>query len=220
MNEGFPEIIFVDKPIGITSFGLLRALKKQYGNVKLGHAGTLDPRATGLMIVGVGAGTKQLKNYVGLDKEYKAEILIGESRTTGDMAGEVVASCVVETLDVSSVSGALGGMLGVLRLPVSAYSAMKRGGVPMYVYAYKAEREGSKIPQVPIRDMEVFEAELCGVECNGGTCIVSVRFRVGSGTYIRSLALELGKRLGYPAVLYSLRRTKIGNFDVKNASTI
>ncbi len=217
MNKVIPEILLVDKPSGVTSFGLLGMLRREFGKRKMGHAGTLDPLATGLMIVGVEAGTKKLKDYVGLDKEYEAEILIGESRTTGDMAGEVVTSCVVEALDTSNVQEVLVGMTDVLRLPVSAYSAMKRGGVPMYVYAYKAERDGSKIPAVPIRDMEVFETECKGVKCDGGTCVVSVRFRVGSGTYIRSLAEELGKRLGYPAVLYSLRRTKIGDFDVKNA---
>ena len=91
-NRNISDLILVDKPSGMTSFGVIRELRKILGVKRIGHAGTLDPLATGLLIVGVGKGTKQLTNLIKLDKSYLAEILIGESRTTDDMEGEVVES--------------------------------------------------------------------------------------------------------------------------------
>jgi tRNA pseudouridine55 synthase len=187
------------------------------------------------MLIGVGEGTKKLKEYVGLPKEYVAEVLVGERRLTGDMEGKVLESADVPDLDTELVREELRGMIGVLRLPVSAYSAMKKGGVPMYKRARKAEREGKQVTGVPIRDMEVMEAELLKIQTisinrdSGNSsrgdvvenrCVVTVRFYVGSGTYIRSLAEELGRRLGYPATLRNLRRTRIGEFCIEDAKAL
>ncbi len=213
-------ILLIDKPKGITSFDVIRRLRRELGVKKMGHAGTLDPLATGLMIVGVGEGTKKLSEYVKLDKEYVAEILIGERRSTGDMEGVVLEEVDVPGLDESDVRETLRGMQGVLTLPVSAYSAIKKDGVPMYKRARKAEKKGEVVEDVPVRDMEVYEAEFQHMECEEHRCVVTARFFVGSGTYIRSLAEELGKRLGYPATLKSLRRTRVGEFAVKDARTL
>lgn len=237
------DIVLINKPAGITSFDVIRALRKVYTNEydekapKMGHAGTLDPAATGLMIIGMGEGTKQLKDCIGLDKEYSAEILLGEKRSTGDMDGEVLEEVLVPEISHDVIAGHLERMQGTLRLPVSAYSAMKKGGVPMYKRAREAQKIGELVKVVPWRDMEVFEAVLitpdattttavnrgsCGGEnvSKTGKVIVSVKFRVGSGTYIRSLAEELGSRLGYPATLYSLKRTKVGDFSLADAQNL
>ena len=218
-----PELLLIDKPKGITSFGVIYRLRKQLGIKKIGHAGTLDPLATGLMIIGVGTGTKKLTGLIKLDKEYVAEIRIGERRTTGDLEGEIVEEKeVVESAEMlrSNISALLQEMIGTLTLPVSAYSAIKVDGVPMYKRARKAEAKGEVFTEVPVRDMNVYEAELLSVEVGGGRAVVTVRFAVGSGTYIRSLAEELGRRLDYPATLQNLRRTKVGEFDIKNASQL
>jgi tRNA pseudouridine55 synthase len=212
-----PEILLVDKPKGITSFDVIRRLRRELGIKKMGHAGTLDPLATGLMIIGVQGGTKKLTEHIKLPKEYIAEVLIGERRSTGDMEGVVLEEKVVSNLEEPSVRKALSEMLGILTLPVSAYSAIKKDGVPMYKRARKAEAKGEMVEDVPVRDMEVKEAELNSLVCEGGRCVATIRFAVGSGTYIRSLAEELGKRLGYPATLQNLRRTKIGNFKIEDA---
>lgn len=204
----------------MTSFDVIRELRKKTGMRKFGHAGTLDPLASGLMILGFEEGTKKLTEYIGLDKEYEAEILIGEKRSTSDMEGKVLACVSVDTLEKSTVQDTLHSMVGKLTLPVSAYSAMKKAGVPMYKRARKAEKEGKLVTDVPIREMEVYEAKLISVVQKEKKVIVKVVFKVGSGTYIRSLAEELGKRLGYPATLYTLRRTKIGEFDVEKAQTL
>lgn len=213
-------ILFIDKPKGITSFDVVRHLRKELGVEKIGHAGTLDPLATGLMIIGVGRGTKKLRGYVKLPKEYTAEILVGERRTTGDMEGNIIEEAKVMVLDEEQVKEILKEMIGVLTLPVSPYSAIKKGGVPMYKRARKAEREGKEVEETPMRDMEVMEVELLACACKDDRCVLTARFFVGSGTYIRSLAEELGRRLGYPATLYDLRRTRVGDFSIEKAQQL
>jgi tRNA pseudouridine55 synthase len=264
-------ILLIDKPAGITSFDVIRILKREHARdglrnflsqkvqdaslageegvlshtvteptgeatqkfsgkrFRMGHAGTLDPLATGLMIVGVGSGTKKLTEYIKLDKEYIAEILVGERRSTGDMEGEIMEECAVaETFfsreNKEKVTATLADMVGILTLPVSAYSAIKKDGVPMYKRARKAEKTGEVITDVPERAMTVYEAELLSITNSTVNrtkrAVVSVRFAVGSGTYIRSLAEELGRRLGYPATLAALRRTKIGAFKIEDAKPL
>ena len=211
------EIVLIDKPVGITSFDVIRRLRKELNIKKIGHAGTLDPLASGLMVIGVGAGTKKLSDYIKLPKEYLAEIFVGERRSTGDMEGVVLEEKEVTELSEEEIKSTLKEMVGTLTLPVSAYSAIKKNGVPFYKRARQAEREGGSVEDVPLREMEVQEAEYKGHTCADGRCVVAVRFCVGSGRYIRSLAEEFGKRLDYPATLKNLRRTKVGEFDIKNA---
>lgn len=209
---------------------MIRRLRRNYSQShdgekapKMGHAGTLDPLATGLMIIGVGPGTKRLTDLTKLNKEYLAEIRIGEQRSTGDMEGEIVEEKeVIDTLAtlLSNVSSALIEMIGELELPVSAYSAIKVDGVPMYKRARKAEKDGSVVAQVPMRTMKLFEAELFTIKKTDEKPYATVRFFVGSGTYIRSLAEELGRRIGYPATLQNLRRTKVGQFEIDTAQQI
>ena len=214
-----PELLLIDKPSGITSMDVIRRLRRKLDIRKIGHAGTLDPLATGLMLVGVGAGTKKLTELIKLDKEYIAEVRIGESRTTGDLEGDVIDSKDASSLTEAEVNECLDTMTGTLRLPVSAYSAIKVGGVPMYKRARKAEKTGDTVHEVPVRDMGVKEVELLDFVA-GERAVATVRFYVGSGTYIRSLGEELGSRLGYPATLQNLRRTKVGEFDIKDAETL
>lgn len=216
-----PELLLVDKPKGITSFDVIRQLRRQTGIKKFGHAGTLDPLASGLMLLGVEKGTKLLAELIKLDKEYIAEIRLGESRATGDLEGEIIDSIEIDdtaahTLE-NSIAAVVKILLGEHVLPVSAYSAIKVDGVPMYKRARKAEITGETVIDVPMRTMTVFETELLGVERQGNRFAVAVRFRVASGTYIRSLAEELGRRLGYPACLADLRRTQVGDYRIEDA---
>lgn len=214
------ELLLIDKPAGKTSMDVIRVLRRKLGIKKIGHAGTLDPLATGLMLIGIGPGTKKLTELVKLDKEYVAEIRIGERRSTGDLEGVILEEKVVENLSRDAVEAALASMLGTFNLPVSAYSAIKVDGVAMYKKARQAEKKGEVVEDVPMRDMRVDEAELLSYEMGGGRAVASVRFAVGSGTYVRSLAEELGRRLNYPATLQNLRRTKVGEFDIKDAQPL
>lgn len=214
------ELLLIDKPAGKTSMDVIRVLRRKLGIKKIGHAGTLDPLATGLMLIGIGPGTKKLTELVKLDKEYVAEIRIGERRSTGDLEGVILEEKEVTELPKEAVELALQSMIGTLTLTVSAYSAIKVNGVPMYKKARKAEQKGEVVEDVPVRDMRVDEAELLSYKIDGGRAVATVCFTVGSGTYVRSLAEELGRRLNYPATLQNLRRTKVGIFDIKDAQPL
>ena len=176
------------------------------------------------MILGVEAGTKKLTELIKLDKEYIAEVRIGERRTTGDLEGDIVEK--VEAVEISQreISTAVHSLKGTQSLPVSAYSAIKKDGKPMYKRAREAAKIGELLGDVPIRDMKVYEAELLAIEdteVDGkGRVVCKIRFFVGSGTYIRSLAEELGNRLNYPATLQSLRRTKVGEVRIEDAKKL
>ncbi len=211
------DILLIDKPTGKTSMDVIRVLRRKLDIKKIGHAGTLDPLATGLMLVGVGSGTKKLTDLVKLDKEYIAEVRIGEQRTTGDIDGDILIEKEVTTLEKDEVIVALDSLRGETALPVSAYSAIKVDGVPMYKRAYDAARVGELVTEVPVRVMVVREVELLSFTVGGGQAVATVRFLVGSGTYIRSLAEELGRRLGYPATLQALRRTQVGCYRIEHA---
>ncbi len=218
-------ILLIDKPKGLTSFGVVARVRRILEVKKAGHAGTLDPLATGLMVVGFGSGTKTLTSLVKLDKEYVAEILIGQRRSTGDMEGEVLEEKEVSTLiQIDTIAASLSTLLGDIVLPVSAYSAIKVDGVPMYKRARAAEKKGEQAEGVPERQMRVDAAEILANETiiyeSKQFQLVTVRFAVGSGTYIRSLAEELGRRLGYPATLFNLRRTKVGEFLIEDSVTL
>lgn len=211
-----PELILIDKPKGISSFDVIRRLRRELNIRKMGHAGTLDPLASGLMLIGVGAGTKKLNGYLKLPKSYETEVLLGERRSTGDMEGEVLESKDVEEIDEDEIRKALESMVGTLTLPVPVYSAIKQGGQPLY----KKARKGKEITELPVRNMEVRSFEYRGARMEGNRAVVSVVWDVASGVYIRSLAEEFGNRLGYPATVYSLRRTKIGDYSVADARGI
>jgi len=212
-RKNFPEILMIDKPKGITSFDVIRNLRKSYGIKKMGHAGTLDPLASGLMIIGIESGTKKLRKLLGLRKTYIADVYIGKKTTTGDMEGEVVQEASVGTLSRKKIEKTLQDIVGTIRLPIPMYSATKVSGRKMYEMA----RKGEKLKTVPLQDMTVYRAELLEAESFDTYAVLRVELDVDSGTYIRSVAEEIGSRLGYPAVIKDLRRTKIGEYTVEDA---
>jgi tRNA pseudouridine55 synthase len=208
-------MLLIDKPKGITSYDVIRILRKSLGVKKIGHSGTLDPLATGLLLIAVGDETKTISQYVGLPKTYEVEALIGEKRSTGDMEGNIVEKLKVEKLDSSEIDKVVYEMIGEHALPVPVYSAVKQGGEPIY----KKARRGEKV-DVPIKKMEIMSLNFENVLCEEGRCIIKMTMDVSSGSYVRSIVEEFGKRLGYPATTKELRRTKIGEFDVRSAETI
>ena len=214
-NTTGKNILLVDKPKGITSFDVIRKLRKELGVKKLGHAGTLDPLASGLLLVGVGDGTKKLTKLIGLPKTYEVEILFGRKTTTGDMEGGIIESRKVEEMNVAEIISILRNIVGKLELQVPLYSAVKKNGKPLYWYA----RNDKKI-DLPVKTMEVYDAKLKKLECKNRECVATVVFDVSSGTYIRSLAEEVGKRINMPATVKELRRTKIGDYNVEKARSI
>lgn len=204
-------ILLVDKPKGISSYDVIRILQKKMGKRKMGHAGTLDPLATGLLIIGIDKGTKMLSSLIGLPKVYDAEILLGKKTTTADSEGEIVVEKPIPELTEEKVLSVIQSMIGTLELSVPIYSAVKRQGKPLYAYA----REGKDI-DVPIKLMTVTDAKLLSFDKK----TIRVLFNVNSGTYIRSLAEELAQRLGTVGTIQNLRRLSVGTYTVDQAMTI
>jgi tRNA pseudouridine55 synthase len=209
------EILFIDKPKGMTSFDVIRVLRKKLKTKKIGHAGTLDPQATGLLIIGVGKGTKKLKAFSNLPKTYLMEVLLGKRTETGDLEGKVIEEKEVKKIDIEKVKKILREMEGEIELQVPLYSAVKIKGRPLYKYA----RAGIKITP-PKRKTKIFYLKLLGCQQKDKFFILKIEMRCQKGTYARSVAEEIGKRLNLPATLKDLRRIKIGNFDVSLAQKL
>ncbi len=208
-------VLLVHKPAGITSFDLVCQMRKILKTRKVGHAGTLDPLATGLMIIGYNSGTKKMNQYLGFNKTYIAEIIIGKSTTTGDLEGEVVEKKIPYKDDISFeiCEYAMDALLGEHFFPAPLYSAVKVQGKPLYKYA----RENIEPPFIPEKKMDLKKYIILDKYKQGDFFIIKVRVEVGSGTYIRTFAEEFGKKLGYPATLKSLYRFAIGDFLDTNA---
>lgn len=209
------EIVLIDKPKGITSFDVIRMLHKKLGMKKMGHAGTLDPLASGLMIIGIDKGTKLLSQYLKLPKVYKANVLLGIKTTTGDLEGAAIEQKTVENISIDEIRRTLDSMRGKIILPVPIYSAIKVAGKPLYKYARRhldVQRPSKKMETLWIKLLDHFPQE--------NNYVLSIELEVASGTYIRSLAEEIGRRLGYPATLSGLRRTKIGDFKIEDAQIL
>jgi tRNA pseudouridine55 synthase len=204
-------ILLVDKPKGITSFDVIRKLRRETGIKKMGHAGTLDPLASGLLIIATEEDTKKLDQFLKLNKTYEVGIRLGEKRDTGDLEGEIIESSEVGEIDESSVKEVLSNFIKIHTLPVPIYSAIKVNGRPLYWYA-----RNNEAVEVPEKDMEVLDAEFLRIEGNE----IFVSLSVSSGTYIRSLVEAFGKILGYPATTSYLRRTRVGEFSIADAKEI
>lgn len=215
MNLDDSKIILIDKPKGITSFDCIRILRKKLSIRKMGHAGTLDPLATGLMIIGIEEGTKKMSEYIGLPKTYEADILLGVKTDTGDMEGKILEEKSILEIDENEVLKVLNSMVGKIKLLVPIYSAIKQKGVPLY----KKARRGEKVVP-PEKEMEIKSIKLISILKDKNHYILKTEMAVGSGAYIRSIVEEIGKRLNLPATVKELRRTKIGDFDIKDSTDL
>lgn len=192
-------ILLVDKPPGPSSFAVVHRIRKRTG-ARTGHAGTLDPFASGLLILLSGRATKLTPRFMGLDKRYLTEVDLSARTSTGDPEGEVVERHDAPARD--ELETQLGGLRGEVELPIPAASAVKIGGRR----AYRLHREGVAV-EMPVRRSRVHALELVGYE----GAVATLDLRVSSGTYVRSIAHALG---GHCA---SLRRTEIGPFAVEEA---
>ena len=209
------EVILMDKPAGMTSFGVVarvrRVLSQQVGKkVKVGHCGTLDPFATGLLILVTGKMTRKAMEYTKLDKTYEATILLGKASTTGDPEGEITEiSDVVPTKE--QVEQVLRTFHGEITQTPPIFSAIKINGQR----AYKLAREGKEVT-IPERKVMIYSLDLLEYTYPN----LKIRTHVGSGTYIRTLAVDIGAALGTGAYCTELRRTSIAEFDIANAVTL
>jgi tRNA pseudouridine55 synthase len=201
-------ILLIDKPAGITSFDIIRRLRRQLGGTpKIGHAGTLDPMATGLMIMLFGSYTKRAIEFSKLDKTYIGEMTLGSVSSTGDREGElsIVSKIIPSEQEIYSVFKKFEGE--IVQIP-SKYSAIKVGGIE----AYKLARKGREV-EIPSRKVTVHQLRVISYEYPK----VNFEAEVSSGTYIRTLAEDIGSSLETGAYLSDLRRIKIGRFLIENS---
>ncbi|MFN8126104.1 MAG: tRNA pseudouridine(55) synthase TruB [Candidatus Nanopelagicales bacterium] len=207
-------LLLVDKPAGPSSHQVVAGVRRTLACRKVGHAGTLDPAASGLLVLGVGPGTRLLTFLVGLDKDYRATIRLGQATDTDDAAGTVVSSvgCPVD----ADVEEAVSRLRGPLLQRPSSVSAIKVDGKR----AYARVRSGES-PDLPARPVTVdrFDVLSRRSETVDGVSVVDldVVVSVSSGTYVRALARDLGDMLGVGGHLTALRRTRVGPFDVRDA---
>lgn len=200
-------LLLVNKPAGITSFDCIRKLRRTTGVKKIGHAGTLDPAAHGLMLILFGTACKQASTFSKLDKTYVAQIELGKNSTTGDREGEL-ANISERQPDLDEIERTLGLFIGEITQTPSKYSAIKIDGQE----AYKRARRGEEVV-MPSRQVTINSIDLISYKYP----YLEIDTSVSSGTYIRSLAEDIGKELGTGAYLADLTRTSVGEYSLDNA---
>ncbi len=204
-------ILLIDKPRDHTSHDVVARLRGILKMKRVGHAGTLDPMATGLLIVLLGKATKVSQYLISLDKEYEGTVELGKVTDTQDADGEMMETRPVPPLTAEQIQGALNGFLGDQYQTPPMYSAIKIDGVPLY----KSARKGEEVEREP-RFIRVMSWEMTRF----GVPQFDFRLRCTKGTYVRTLAHDLGQRLGCGAHLAALRRTATANFHVSQALTL
>ena len=205
-------IAVVDKPAGLTSHDVVAKARKIFGTRKVGHSGTLDPDATGVLLLGVGRATRLLQFLTRLPKSYKGEIVFGEETSTLDSSGEIIRTYDMSELQFPEVREAATKFLGEIEQVPPMVSAVRVGGRRLHEIA----REGGEVDR-PSRSVSVKRFE---VNPTANPLIYEVSVDCSSGTYIRSLAADLGASLGGGAHLQNLRRTAIGSFEESEAMSI
>ncbi|WP_298556520.1 tRNA pseudouridine(55) synthase TruB [uncultured Algibacter sp.] len=211
------QVLLIDKPLNWTSFQVVNKLRweiRQAFNIKkikVGHAGTLDPLATGLLVICTGKMTKQIDTFQCQIKEYTGTLVLGSTTPSYDLETEINETFPIEHITEDSIHKATTQFIGEIQQFPPVFSALKKDGKRLYEFA----RAGEKV-DIPSRTISISEFEITKIDG------LNIDFRVvcSKGTYIRSLANDFGKALNSGAHLSALRRTKIGNFDVKDASSI
>ena len=201
------DILLVDKPKGWTSHDVVVKVRVELGGrVKVGHGGSLDPFATGALLILIGQATRQFEQIKGWDKEYVMEIGLGKETETGDSQGKVIRTKPVSKVSKQLVNQVVSGFKGEYEQQVPAFSAVKVKGKKLYQLA----RQGKRVPLVK-RKVRIKKIELLSLLGKS----LKIRVVCGSGTYMRQLAMDIGEKLGWPAYAKELRRTRVGKFKVE-----
>ena len=204
-------VLLLDKPEGVTSAGVIRALKPRLGRTKVGHLGTLDPFASGLLPLCLGEATKVARYLLAEHKSYDGTIRLGTATDTLDREGTIVETQAVPALDLAALDALAARFVGRQKQVPPMFSALKRGGVPLY----KLARKGIEVEREP-RDVEITRFSLTPVAADR----IDFSVACSKGTYVRVLAADVGRALGTVAHLERLRRTSVGRFTVDEASSL
>ena len=210
-----PGLVVVDKPAGLTSHDVVARVRRLAGTRKVGHAGTLDPMATGVLVLGVNRATRLLGHLMLTEKAYAATIRLGVATTTDDAEGETTAVVSAAHLEEPTVRAALAEFVGEIEQVPTAVSAIKVDGKR----AYQRVRDGEDV-ELKARPVTIHELTVLDVRPAGEALDVDVSVRCSSGTYIRAIARDLGAALGVGGHLTALRRTAVGAFGLDLARTL
>ena len=208
-------LVIVDKPGGMTSHDVVARVRRLAGTRKVGHAGTLDPMATGVLVVGVEKATRLLGYLTLTEKEYDATIRLGLSSSTDDAEGEITGGATAASVSAETLAAAVAGLTGEIEQVPPAVSAIKVDGQR----AYRLTRAGAA-PELKSRPVTVYEFTVTAVRRDGQLLDVDATVRCSSGTYIRALARDLGAALGTGGHLTRLRRTRVGGYRIEDARTL
>ena len=208
-------VVVVDKPAGMTSHDVVARLRRIFGTRKVGHAGTLDPMATGVLVVGIERGTKLLAHLVADDKVYTATIRLGASTSTDDAEGDVLSEADAAHLTDADIMAQVRSLTGEIMQVPAKVSAIKIDGKR----AHELVREGKPV-EIPPRPVTVFSFDVSDIRRDGPYVDVDARVHCSSGTYIRALARDMGDALGVGGHLTALRRETSGPFTLEHARTL
>ncbi len=210
-----PGLVVVDKPAGMTSHDVVGRCRRIFATRRVGHAGTLDPMATGVLVIGVGRATKILGLLTAASKSYAATIRLGQTTSTEDAEGEVLQNVSAAHLTPEAIAAAVAGLRGDIEQVPSAVSAIKVDGRR----AYRLVREGRAV-ELEARPVRVDRFEVSDVRSDGQFVDVDVQVDCSSGTYVRALARDVGVALGVGGHLTALRRTRVGRFALEQARSL
>jgi tRNA pseudouridine55 synthase len=211
MNFEEGAVILIDKPLDWTSFDVVSKIRNTIRIKKVGHAGTLDPLATGLLILCTGKMTKKIDEFQAQEKEYEGELVLGKTTPSYDLETEVDKEFDISSLTEELIKKNVLQFIGTIQQIPPIYSAIKVDGIPLYKKARKGEEVEIKAREVTISEFEITEIQLP---------IVKFRVVCSKGTYIRSLVRDFGAALDNGAYMSALRRTRIGQFQVKEAEQL
>jgi tRNA pseudouridine55 synthase len=212
MNAG---LVIVDKPAGLTSHDVVGRCRRIFGTRRVGHAGTLDPMATGVLVIGIERATKILGLLTGASKSYAATVRLGQATSTEDAEGELLQEVSAEHLTEAAITSAIDGLRGDIMQVPSTVSAVKVGGQR----AYRLAREGHSV-ELAARPVRIDRFEMLALQRHGQLIDLDVAVDCSSGTYIRALARDLGDALAVGGHLTALRRTRVGRFGLDQARAL
>jgi tRNA pseudouridine55 synthase len=208
-------LVIVDKPQGLTSHDVVARIRRLAGTRRVGHAGTLDPMATGVLVIGVEKATRLLGHLTLSDKEYAATIRLGQATDTDDAEGQVISETPAAQVSDAALEAAVGALTGEIEQMPPGYSAIKVAGKR----AYRLAREGA-VPELAARAVTVTDFTVLAIRRAGDLLDADVTVTCSSGTYIRALARDLGRALGVGGHLTALRRTRVGPYEIATALTL
>ena len=208
-------VVVVDKPAGVTSHDVVAKLRRFFGTRKVGHAGTLDPMATGVLVAGIERGTKLLAHLVADEKIYSATIRLGAATSTDDTEGDILTETDASHITDDQIMAQVAALTGEIMQVPSKVSAIKIDGKR----AHELVREGKEV-EIPPRPVTIFSFDVSALRREGAFVDIDARVHCSSGTYIRSLARDMGEALGVGGHLTALRREASGPFTLEHARTL